>query len=259
MLALLLAFLSAVSVPPKPVHYVTDNSGVLGDARADALNHKLADFERETSNQLLVYVDRDLPPQTTLEEFSSQALHEWHVGQQGRDNGAILFVFTDARKMRIETGYGVEAKLTDAKARRITSTVMKPLLQQQDTAGAIEAGAAAIMDTLRGLDFQGTGQTVAQTHQAASTSWGFVALAVAVPFVLLAIIIGLIVVFARGQRSGAFSGASMGRSWSRTYSSDTGWSSSSSSDSSSDSSSSSSDDFSGGGGDGGGGGASDSW
>lgn len=260
MLVLFLAFLSAVGIPPKPAHYVTDNAGVLTGARADALNHQLADFERETSNQLLVYVDRDFPADTTLEDFTSQAFHEWHVGQQGKDNGTILFVFTDARKLRIETGYGVEEKLTDAKAKRITSTVMKPLLQRGDTAGAVEAGTAAIMETLRGLEFHGTGKTAAETQKAAGGSWGLIALAVAVPFLFLGVIVALIVAAARAQRNGRFAGASTGGSWSRTYTPGSGWSSSSSSDSSSDSSSSSSSDgFSSGGGDGGGGGASDSW
>ncbi|HWS73281.1 MAG TPA: TPM domain-containing protein [Thermoanaerobaculia bacterium] len=255
MLVLLLALLSAVPLPARPAHYVTDNAAVLDAARAAALDHKLAEFERETSNQLLVYIDRDLPPETTLEEFSSQALHEWKVGQQGKDNGAILFLFTDARKMRIETGYGVEEKLTDAKAKRITSTVIKPLLQKNDPTGAVEAGTAAMMDTLRGLDFHGTGKTVAQTQQVESTSWAIVALAMAVPFLFLCFVVGLIVAIGRLRRGGAFvkTQTASGTSW--TWSS----SSSDSSDSSDSSSSSSSDSFSGGGGDGGGGGSSDSW
>ena len=146
----LLLFLAAVALPPKPARYVTDNAGVLGDARANALNEKLAQFERDTSDQVLVYVDRDLPPDTTIEEMGAEAIRKWGVGQKGKDNGAILFVFTGEKKMRIETGYGLESTLTDAKSKRITNTVMKPLMQRGDLAGGIEAGADAMLTVIRG-------------------------------------------------------------------------------------------------------------
>ena len=253
MLHLLLPLLAAIALPPKPSRYVTDVPHVLGAARADALNAKLAQFERDTSNQLLVYVDRDLPPDTTLEEMGAEAIRQWGVGQKGKDNGAILFVFTGARKMRIEVGYGLESTLTDAKARRITSTVIKPLMQRGDTAGAIEAGADAMLATLRGADFKGTGATRAALRHGVP-SGVIIGLGV-VLFVMLIVII-------QRRRRGpgwAASPAASGsedRSWASSDSS-SGSSSSPSSDSSS--TSSSSDSFSGGGGDGGGGGASDSW
>lgn len=276
MLVLLLAFLGAISppasaatplqaaVPPRPSRYVTDNAGALDAARAEALNHKLAEFERQTSNQLLVYVDRDLPQGTTLEEFTSEALHQWKVGQQGKDNGAILFVFTDAHKLRIETGYGVEEKLTDAKAKRITSTVMKPLLKANDTTGAVEAGAGAMMDAIRGLDFQGTGKTV---HDAQSgTSGPPIAGCIVLVLLVVGFLLAGFLIFrsARRRRTTPGDPTQPATPWwsmpvsGSSSSSDDRWSSSSSSDSY-DSSSSSSDDFSSGGGDGGGGGASDSW
>jgi uncharacterized protein len=255
MLVLLLALLSAIPLPAKPARYVTDNAGVLDAARAKALNEKLAQFERETSDQVLVYVDRDLPAETTIEDLGSQAIHQWGVGQKGKDNGAILFLFTDARKMRIEVGYGLEEKLTDAKAKRITSTVIKPLLQQKDPTGAVEAGAVAMMDTIRGLPFQGAGHTVAETHTTELSDGCGIALILGILFGVIGIVVFAIVAKAKGWLKG--SGGS--KSWGRSYSSDTGWTSSSSSDSSSSDSSDSSSDFSGGGGDGGGGGASDSW
>src|SRR5262249_49016176 len=141
----ILLFLVAFALPPKPSRYVTDNAGVLGDARANALNHKLAQFERDTSDQVLVYVDRDLPPDTTIQEMGAEAIRKGGGGKKGRDNGAILFVFTGPKKMRIEVGYGLESTLTDAKSKRIPSTVMKPLMQRGDTAGGIEAGADAML------------------------------------------------------------------------------------------------------------------
>jgi uncharacterized protein len=257
MLVLLLAFLTAIPLPAKPTRYVTDDAAVLGKARADALNEKLAQFERETSDQVLVYVARDLPAGTTIEELGSEAIHRWAVGQKGKDNGAILFVFTGARKMRIEVGYGLEEKLTDAQSKRITSTVIKPLLRQNDTAGAIEAGAEAMLQTIRGAEYAGTGKTVAETHRRSN---GF-PIEAAMPIAIFVGIFGLVIFIARRRsKTASPAGAAPGSAWSAASPrwSDLDSSSSSSSDSS-DSSSDSSSDFSSGGGDGGGGGASDSW
>ena len=160
----LLAFLSIL--PAKPDRYVTDHAKVFEQEREDALNSRLADFERETSNQLIVYIDNDIPEGTTLEEMSVQALTEWGVGQKGKDNGAILFLFTKPKKYRIEVGYGLEGVLTDAKSKRITNEVMKPLLRNGDTAGAIEAGVEEMLKVIRTEGNTGTGQTVAETQTA---------------------------------------------------------------------------------------------
>src|SRR5712691_1664796 len=82
MLAFLLALVSAIAIPPKPAKYVTDNAHVLDGARAAALNEKLAQFERDTSNQILVYIDRKLPPDTTIEQMGSEAIHQWGIRHQ---------------------------------------------------------------------------------------------------------------------------------------------------------------------------------
>jgi len=237
-------------VPARPRDHLTDRAGILSADAARALNERLAQFERETSNQLLVVVDRRLPPGTTLEELGSSSIREWGVGQQGKDNGVIFFVFVDDRKMRIEVGYGLEAVLTDARAKRITGTIVKPLFQQGKLAEGIEAGAAAIMDVARGGD-----AAAAPSAPPSSTPWPFVfsfALAAACLAIVMAIVRSL-VRFLHGHPSVFFrAGGSF------SLSSGSGWSDSSGSSSGSDSSDSSGS-FSSGGGDGGGGGASDSW
>ena len=256
MIAFVLALLVAIAVPPKPAKYVTDNAGVLTAARASALNEKLAQFERDTSNQVLVYVDRSLPADTTIEQFANEAFHQWHVGQKGKDNGAVLFLFINDRKMRIEVGYGLEGVLTDAKSREITSTIIKPRLKANDYDGAVEQGADAIVSVVKGEQLKGTGQTA---HEAKGTRSirGFVQF-MPLLFILL---IGFIILIVRASRRRGVPGSYVASS---TDSNSSSWmsSSSSSSDSYSDSSSSSSDSsssFDGGGGDSGGGGASDSW
>jgi uncharacterized protein len=258
MLPILMLLLAAISLPAKPNHYVTDRPGVLSTNRANALNEKLAEFERKTSDQILVYIDRKLPPDTTIEEMGSEAIRKWGVGQKGKDNGAILFVFIGDRKIRIEVGYGLEGSLTDAKSKWITSTVMKPAFQRGDYPAGIEQGVDAMLATIRGEAYRGSGTTVTKTVRRPTNNaaliwdlvrWTFGLLwwAAVFHFLYHRIRYGKSPKWSQGWSSGSSS------SWTAS-SSGSSWSSDSSSSSSSSSSS-----FEGGGGSGGGGGASDSW
>lgn len=257
MLAFVLALVATITVPPKPATYVTDKAGVLDATRVHALNEKLAQFERDTSNQILVYVDRSLPTDSTIEQFANDAMHQWGVGQKGKDNGAVLFLFTGDRKMRIEVGYGLEGVLTDAKSKQITSTIIKPRLKAADYDGAVEQGADALLAVVRGEALKGSGQTA---HEARGRKIKASPVAIAIVVLSLFGLVGFIIlIILRVRRRGPIARSPGVMPLPSDESSS--WSSLSSSDSFSDSSSSASSDssFDGGGGDSGGGGASDSW
>jgi uncharacterized protein len=244
MFTLLLALALAIPLPAKPTRYVTDNAGVLSADRVESLDQKLKVFEQRTSDQVLVYIDKRIPDGTTLEEMSAQAIHQWGVGQKAKDNGVVLFVFTDDRKMRIEVGYGLEGSLTDAKSKLITSTIMKPRLQDGDYTGAVEHGVEAILNTIGGESYKGHGHAVTEANAGATV---LPALGPAFFIFLSFLLFVVVLAFSRKRR------------WSTGGSGFVSDSDSSSSAWSSRDSSSSSSDFSGGGGDGGGGGASDSF
>src|SRR5229473_541779 len=78
---------AAVAIPPAPERYVTDRAGVLPADRAGALNARLEQYEKETSNQILVWIDGKIPENTTLEEFTVVASRRWAAGQKGKNNG----------------------------------------------------------------------------------------------------------------------------------------------------------------------------
>jgi uncharacterized protein len=268
---LVLAFLGAsqaprahaaqIPLPPRPAQYATDRAQVFPPDQLAALNQKLADFERATSNQVIVYVDRSLPPGTSLEEMGATAIREWGVGQKGKSNGVVLFVFTTDRTLRLEVGYGLEGVLPDARARQITSDVVKPFLKRGDTAGGIEAGVEAVFAAVRGEGFQGTGRTAAESARGRAPGGYPLALVVLVVVGVSILLVVALILWAVKRASGA-EGTSSPSDASSAHSSsslDSSSSSSSASSSSSDSSGSSGSDFSGGGGDGGGGGSSDSW
>jgi uncharacterized protein len=146
-------------IPPKPERYVTDRADILGVGGAEALNAKLEQFERDTSNQVLVWIDRKIPEGFTLEDFTVRAGQKWGAGQKQEDNGAILFIFPDDRKMRLEVGYGLEGVLPDALARRILDEEIAPRFRAGDFPGGVNAGVDAIMAAIRG-EYKGTGTTV---------------------------------------------------------------------------------------------------
>jgi uncharacterized protein len=148
------------TLPPKPTRYVTDRAGVLSGGRDEALNSRLEEFEKETSNQILVWTDRRVPESSTLEEFTVAAARKWEPGQKGKNNGAVLFVFVDDRKMRIEVGYGLEGVLPDAIAHRIQEEEILPRFRAGDYPGGIEAGVNAMIAATKG-EYKGTGSTVA--------------------------------------------------------------------------------------------------
>src|SRR4051812_6802769 len=87
---------------PKPDRYFTDQASVVSAQRGSEFNERLAQFERDTSCQLLVAIYRHLPANTSLEEFAANTFKSWGVGQAKLNNGAVLFVFIDDHKMRIE-------------------------------------------------------------------------------------------------------------------------------------------------------------
>ncbi len=159
------------TLPAKPTRYVTDRAGVLPADRAEALNSRLEDFEKETSNQMLVWVDRRVPENFTLEEFTVDVARKWAAGQAGKNNGVVLFVFTEDRKMRIEVGYGLEGVLPDALAHRIQEEEILPRFRSGDYAGGIEAGVSAMIAATKG-EYRGTGSTVASRSRRRSTNIG---------------------------------------------------------------------------------------
>src|SRR5213082_1651041 len=99
---------AAEVMPPKPDRYFNDYAGVVSQEAARRFNEQLAQFERETSNQIVVAVFPKMQSDSDLADYTQRVAQSWDVGQKDKRNGAVLFVFTQDRKMYIQVGYGVE-------------------------------------------------------------------------------------------------------------------------------------------------------
>jgi uncharacterized protein len=236
---------AAEVIPPKPAAYFNDYANVVPKERALALNEKLAQFERDSSNQILVVVYPKMESDSDVFDYSYRVKEQWGVGQKGKNNGAVLFVFVQDRKMFLHVNYGLEGVLPDITAKDITEHVIKPRFKTGDYAGGLEAGINAIIQATRG-EYKGSGKTVQESRsKAPSSGCG--------PLGFLILLIVVLSLMRLGRRRGGYRYSGMGgpfvsSGWGG------GWSGGSSSSSGGGFSG-----FSGGGGGGGGGGAGSSW
>jgi len=128
---------------------VVDEAGMLSPAAKQRIEAKLAGVERQTGDQVAVLLVPSLDGEP-LEDYSVKVAQTWKLGQKGKDNGLLLLISRDDRKMRIEVGYGLEPKLTDLQSHQILDDVIRPRFRQGDFDGGVEQGVDAILKVLAG-------------------------------------------------------------------------------------------------------------
>ena len=250
---------SALDFPPLTGR-VVDQAGILNaDIRGD-LADKSKDLEEKSGIQLVVATVTSLQG-SDIETYANELFRTWNLGQAQKNNGVLLLVAPNERKVRIEVGYGLEGALTDAVASVIISSAIVPRFKNGDFPGGIERGVGGILDVLGGDTADWQPQTVVRDNDP-SVLWALIPIILSFGFVFVVHFIGIGVRrLYLGLRYGDWHPARAGHYVKRgkrlVFVSDSGWSSSSSSSGSSwssdsSSSSSSDSDFSGGG-------ASGSW
>jgi len=156
-------------IPPKPDRYFNDYAGVVSQSAALRFNQQLAQFERETSDQILVAIWQTMPSQSSIEDFTQRTFQAWTVGQKGRNNGVVLFVFTQDRRMRIQPGYSLEGALPDILCDQIIRNEIAPPFRTGDYEGGLSAGIDAICKAIRG-EYKGSGTTAGEQRRGSGVS-----------------------------------------------------------------------------------------
>lgn len=137
-----------VEVPPLTAP-VTDLTGTLTPDQVAALDAKLRAFERAKGSQVAVLILPTTGPEA-IEQYSIRVAEAWKLGREGVDDGAILVVARDDRKLRIEVGYGLEGALPDAIANRIIDEAIVPAFRRGDYYGGIATGVDRMLRVIEG-------------------------------------------------------------------------------------------------------------
>ncbi len=135
-------------IPPYSAR-VTDLTGTLTAAQQSDLERKLAEFEARKGSQIAVLIVPTTQPED-IDQYSIRVAEAWKPGRKKVDDGAILLVAKNDRRVRIEVGYGLEGALTDALSSRIRAETITPLFRQGDYAGGINAGVDQMIRVIDG-------------------------------------------------------------------------------------------------------------
>lgn len=162
-LALTQAFAAEV-IPPKPPGYFQDNAGVVSKAAALRFNEQLAQFERETSNQVWVVVYPKMQSDDDVASYGQRIGDAWGVGSKAQRNGILLLVFIADRKVSLQVGYGLEGALPDAIAYDIRANHISPHFRAGDYEGGLADGIDSIFKAIRG-EYKGTGKTALERRR----------------------------------------------------------------------------------------------
>ena len=154
LLAIPLSLFSS-NFPEKSNRLVNDYTNTLSSSDILRLEEKLVAYDRESSVQIAIVIIQTLDGYE-ISDYAFELGEKWGVGQAGSDNGALILVSIDDRKMWIATGYGLEATLTDAMCKRIIENEMKPRFRNGDFAGGLASASDAMILATRG-EYEGRG------------------------------------------------------------------------------------------------------
>lgn len=142
---------AAVEFPPKPnpPRLVNDYTGTLDERQKEELESRLLSFHDTTSVQIAVVILSTLDGYP-VNDYAFQLAEQWGIGQQKTNNGALLLIVKDDRKLYIATGYGLEGVLPDALCKRIIENDIKPFFREGNFYEGLLAGTGKMMDAVKG-------------------------------------------------------------------------------------------------------------
>ncbi|MEG3167708.1 TPM domain-containing protein [Sphingomonas sp. LB3N6] len=188
---------------PKFTGFVVDAANVIPPDQEAALTKRLDDLQKATGNQLVVATVPDLEGYP-IEDYGNRLIRTWGVGLKDANNGAILLVAPNDRKVRIEVGYGLEPVLTDAFSSVVINQQILPRFKAGDIPGGIVAGTNAVADQLALPDAEARAKVSAaaaeydKTHRRSNSGGG----GVPIGLILFGIVLAAIVIPMISRRAG---------------------------------------------------------
>ncbi|GAB3277329.1 TPM domain-containing protein [Parahaliea aestuarii] len=154
---------------PKLEQRVSDFTGTLNAEQRQTLEARLAQLEKDTGSQLAILVVDSTAPED-IAAYSIRVVDQWQLGREKFDDGALLLIARQDRRMRIEVGYGLEGAITDAQARQIIDEMIAPHFRNNDYFGGIKAGSQALETLIRGEELPPPAKSRGRSSQ--GIDWG---------------------------------------------------------------------------------------
>lgn len=198
-LALLALPAAAQDLPPRPEGPVYDGANMIDAATKAKLDEELRAYNKATGRAVIVATVPSLDGET-VEGYAVKLYETWGIGGEKTDEGALLLVAKDERKVRIEVGYGGTPTLTDAMSGRIIRDTILPAFKQGDFTGGIEAGVAQMIETLD-MD-PATAKAIEEAEAKARAQDGdeVTGATIGGAFVWMILIFAFIAIFGRGKK-----------------------------------------------------------
>lgn len=128
---------------------VTDLTQTLSAEQQAQLEGKLAAFEQQKGSQIAVLIVPSTQPED-IAQYAIRVVDKWKIGREKVDDGLLVLIAKDDRKLRIEVGYGLEGAIPDLTAKRVIDEVISPRFKQGDYFGGLDAGIDTLMDVVNG-------------------------------------------------------------------------------------------------------------
>lgn len=201
LLLFLLSFLSisyGQDLQPLPDlwHRVTDKTGTLSNTEADQLENKLQALEQNKGSQIAVLIIPTTEPEP-IEDYAIRLAEKWKLGRKSIDDGVILLIAKNDRRVRIEVGYGLEGAIPDATAKRIIDNYITPNFRQGNFYAGINEGVEALSMAIQGEELP---EPTATDTSSSETKF---------PYFIL-VVVFVIAAQALGKKWGKWKGISIG-------------------------------------------------
>jgi uncharacterized protein len=215
--ALLFAIAASAAAPstgePIPVPsltaHVVDLTGTLTAAEREQVDAKLRDFEQRRGSQVAVLLVPTIGTEA-IEDFATRVTDSWQLGRKGVDDGVLFVIAKQERKMRIQTGRGVQGTLTDILSKRIVADIVSPRFRTGDFAGGIDEGVDAIMKAIEGEDLPLPAKKPQRKVDTVSSYGDFVWIAFFLVPVVAMVLRGIVGRFAGAGLTGGVTGLAAG-------------------------------------------------
>lgn len=192
---------------PQPQGFINDFAGVIERADVEKLETLAAALQQKTGAELGVAVVRSFTPYGTIEDYALDLFNAWGIGKKGKDEGVLLVLAVEERKVKIEVGYGLEGAIPDSAAGRILDAAVLPEFRNNNFSQGLVKGAqalAALIAKEKGLE-SGDLNLPAEAAAASEPASAFIAM---LPFLIFAVFFVLVFFLSqkngRGGRGGGF-------------------------------------------------------